>query len=211
MYRLLFLVLLIPVGICRADSEIIKFNVFLDDREVGQHNFTLIEDGSGLHVTSVVSMDFKVLLVKKIKYRHLAKEIWRDGCLQSVESSTQRNNKHFTISAKITAGNFVVTKAGVDVSLNGCIKSFAYWRPEWLENEFLLNVETGQYTPITLGSQQDSSTGIMHKTLGLPKSEIHLQYSGSGVWQSLESDVKVVGKLRYKRVYEVEGESNASL
>ena len=211
MYRLLFLVLLIAVGICRADSEIIKFNVFLDDREVGQHNFTLIEDGSGLHVTSVVSMDFKVLLVKKIKYRHLAKEIWSDGCLQSVESSTQRNNKSTTISAKIIGGKFVVTRAGVDVSLSNCIKSFAYWRPEWLENEFLLNVETGQYTPITLGSQQDSSTGIMHKTLGLPKSEIRLQYSGSGVWQSLESDVKVVGKLRYKRVYEVEGESNASL
>ena len=206
MYRLLFLLLLIPTGICRADSEIIRFKVFLNDQEVGRHSFTLTEDGSNLRVTSQASMDFKVLLVKKIKYRHLAKEVYKDGCLQSVKSSTQRNNKSTTISAKIIGGKFVVTKAGVDVSLSNCIKSFAYWRPEWLDNEFLFNVETGQYTPITFESQQDSSTGMTHKTLGLPKTDIRLQYSESGAWQSLESDVKVAGKLRYERVDESEGE-----
>ena len=47
---------------------------------------------------------------------------------------------------------------------------------------------------------------MTHKTLGLPKTDIRLQYSESGAWQSLESDVKVAGKLRYKRVDESEGE-----
>jgi len=99
-----------------------------------------------------------------------------------------------------------VTNSGVEESLKECTKSFAYWRPEWLEDESLLNVETGKYTPVTLESEFDPNTLMTRKTLGLPKTEIRLKYDKSSEWQSLESDLKIVGTLRYQRVYDTSGE-----
>ena len=206
MYRLMFLVFLLPMELCIAEPEAIRFKIFLDNNEVGQHHFTMREHGGDLEVTSEASMDFNVLLIKKYKYRHSAKEIWKDGCLKSVESTTQRNNKNIEISGKLLAGRFVVTNSGVEESLKECTKSFAYWRPEWLEDESLLNVETGKYTPVTLESEFDPNTLMTRKTLGLPKTEIRLKYDKSSEWQSLESDLKIVGTLRYQRVYDTSGE-----
>ena len=202
MYRLMFLVLLLSTKFCSAESEFIRFKVFLDDQEVGQHHFTLREHEGDLHVTSEASMDFNVLLIKKIKYRHFAKEIWGNGCLKNLESATQRNNKNTEISGKLLKGSFVVTNSGVEESLKECTKSFAYWRPEWLEDENLLNVETGKYTPVTVDTKFDPKTLMTRKKLGLPKAEIRLQYDESGAWLSLESDIKIAGTLRYNRVYD---------
>ncbi|MFT4652231.1 MAG: hypothetical protein ACI8YN_000940 [Porticoccaceae bacterium] len=210
MYRLVLLVLLLPIEFCLAEAESIRFKVFLGKQEIGQHHFTLKQDGGDLHVTSEASMDFNVLLIKKIKYRHFAKEIWKDGCLKSVESTTQRNNKNIKISGKLLAGNFVVTNSGAEEHLKECTKSFAYWRPEWLEDKNLLNVETGKYTPVTLEKKFDPITLMTRRELRLPNTEIRLQYDKSGAWQSLESDLKIAGTLRYQRVYDTSGELNAN-
>jgi hypothetical protein len=34
--------------------------------------------------------------------------------------------------------------------------------------------------------------------LGLPKTEIFLEYDEDGVWQTLESELKIAGKLKYQ-------------
>lgn len=182
------------------NTEVFRFKVLLDDREVGQHIFSVEDNGEQVAVTSEASMDFTVLLVKKVEYRHQASEIWQNGCLLEFKSSTQRNNKSVHMSGKTVDGTFVINYEEGETSLGTCIKSFPYWRPKWLESEFLLNVETGKYTPVSLQSKTDPLTQTTYKTIGLPKTEIRLEYDKGGDWQRLESDLKIVGTLRYQRI-----------
>lgn len=198
----LFLALMVndSTGSVEANTEVFNFKVLLDDREVGRHTFVVEDSGKQVAVTSEASMEFTVLLVKRVEYRHQASEIWQNGCLLEFKSSTQRNNKSVDMSGKMIDGTFVINHEEGETSLGTCIKSFSYWRPKWLESEFLLNVETGNYTPVSLQSKTDPLTQSTFKTIGLPKTEIRLEYNKAGDWQRLESDLKIVGTLRYQRI-----------
>ena len=198
----LFLALMVndSTGSVEGNIEVFNFKVLLDDREVGRHTFVVEDSGNQVAVTSEASMDFTVLLVKKVEYRHQASEIWQNGCLLEFKSSTQRNNKSVHMSGKLVDDTFVINHEQGETSLGTCIKSFPYWRPKWLEGEFLLNVETGKYAPVSLQSKTDSLTQSTYKTISLPKTEIRLEYDKAGDWQQLESDLKIVGTLRYQRI-----------
>ena len=198
----LFLALMVndSTGSVEGNIEVFNFKVLLDDREVGRHIFVVEDSGNQVAVTSEASMDFTVLLVKKVEYRHQASEIWQNGCLLEFKSSTQRNNKSVHMSGKMVDDTFVINHEQGETSLGTCIKSFPYWRPKWLEGEFLLNVETGKYAPVSLQSKTDSLTQSTYKTISLPKTEIRLEYDKAGDWQQLESDLKIVGTLRYQRI-----------
>ena len=173
MHRVIFLFFFFLVGFAEADSrepvykpeaQVLNFKVFLDDREVGWHTFTLTETDGDLLVTSNAKMDFRVLLFKKIRYRHEAREVWRDGCLQSIESATERNGEKTAISGSLSRGQFVVNQRDGETQLGDCVKSFAYWRPEWFQDNFLLNIETGDYTEVELSYSPsvDDSKGYRH-------------------------------------------------
>jgi hypothetical protein len=108
-------------------------------------------------------------------------------------------------------GNFYVNRNEEEVLVSDCVRTFAYWRPAWLDDEFLLNVETGKYTPVSLEVTEDQLTNMTKRVVGLPKTEIHLAYDKSGNWQTLESDLKIAGTLRYQRINESVGETDAKL
>ena len=190
-------------------TEVFNFKVSLDNREVGWHKFVVETKGNQLTVSSKAKMDFTVLMVKKVAYRHEATENWLGDCLQAFESKTKRNTKIFLTSGSVKDGDFYVNRNGEEVLVSKCVKTFAYWRPAWLDDEFLLNVETGKYTPISLEVTEDQLTNMTKRVVGLPKTEIHLAYDKSGNWQTLESELKIAGTLRYQRINESVGETDA--
>ncbi|RZO19286.1 MAG: hypothetical protein EVB03_08390 [SAR92 clade bacterium] len=192
-------------------TEVFNFKVSLDNREVGWHRFVVETKGNQLTVSSKAKMDFTVLMVKKVAYRHEATENWLGDCLQAFESKTKRNTKIFLTSGSVKDGDFYVNRNGEEVLVSKCVKTFAYWRPAWLDDEFLLNVETGKYTPISLEVTEDQLTNMTKRVVGLPKTEIHLAYDKSGNWQTLESELKIAGTLRYQRINESVGETDAKL
>jgi len=188
------------------DVETFSFRVLLNDVDVGRHTFQLSNQGEYLNVRSTMRMDFTVLLVKKVTYRHEANEVWREGCLHRFTSTTKRDKKVISMSGALENDKFVVNDGTSDIELGKCVKSFAYWNPNWLDAKFLLNVENGKYTPVNQSNQKDPVSGFIMKTLGLPKTEIYLEYDESGMWQSLESELKIAGALKYQRTKEPIGE-----
>lgn len=188
------------------DVETFSFRVLLNDVDVGRHTFQLSNQGEYLNVRSTMRMDFTVLLVKKVTYRHEANEVWREGCLHRFTSKTKRDKKIISMSGVLEDNKFIVNDGTSDIELGKCVKSFAYWNPKWLDAKFLLNVENGKYTPVNQSNQKDPVSGFIMKTLGLPKTEIYLKYDESGMWQSLESELKIAGALKYQRTKEPIGE-----
>ena len=175
------------------------FNVSLNGRDVGSHSFVVNGKGDNRTVSSSLRLDFRVLLIKKVSYQHQASEVWQDGCLTEVSSETQRNGKAHSVQANaVDDGLSVTNNAGVEV-IEGCVRGFAYWHPQWLQAVRLLNVETGDYVPVTLSQTVSPDDNITHLTIKTAKADIHLEYDAVGDWLSLQTKLPLVGELRYQR------------
>lgn len=200
--RILLLVLLCCSPFIWADSNSEQnwnFKVLVNDREVGSHEFSVITDAEGLSVSSTMALDFKILLIKRITYQHQATERWEGGCLTQASSQTKRQSKKTSLQASTLGSTLVVKNEKDDQVLEGCVRSFTYWDPELLRGERLLNVETGEYIPVTISSRISALDNITHMTIAGPKINIQLQYDGAGDWLSLQTTLKTGAELKYQR------------
>jgi len=200
--RLILLILLCGTPALYANAEVERrwdFTVSLNGREVGSHNFVVREEGGRRSVSSSMRLDFRLLLVKRVSYQHQANEVWQDGCLVEVSSQTERNGKTFAVESRaVGSGLAVISNDGVEV-YSGCVRSFAYWEPEWLQGQNLLNVETGKNVPVSISQSVSSEVNMNHITIAAPKGDIYLQYDAQGDWLSLQTKLPIVGELRYQR------------
>ena len=201
---LLVVWLLFTAGQAAAiETEITReldFKVFIDNREVGRHQFKLLEQAESVQVSSTMSLDFKILRIKRIKYRHQANELWQAGCLVALQSDTQKQGKIFAVDASTDPSGLVVQRPSETETITGCVRGFSYWNPQWLEGDYLLNAESGINVPVEISSRISQQDKIQHIKIGLPKTVIHLQYDAAGEWLSLETELLIGGTLRYQRV-----------
>jgi len=178
----------------------LDFKVFLNDREVGIHSFHLQQQGEQLLVSSTMRLDFTILMVKKIKYRHQANEVWQGGCLVSLTSQTEKQGKNIIVNAATDGSGLVVEHSEGSETIAGCARGFAYWNPTLLEADFLLNAESGQYLPVEISSRISTQNNITHMLIAGPEADVRLQYDAAGNWLSLESKLQIGGLLRYQRI-----------
>jgi hypothetical protein len=178
--------LMLPLPVL-ATARSWTFRVFLDNREVGEHRYTLSSFGNQLMVRSLARYDVRVLLVNVFRYRHSATEIWQGDCLRSLQSDTETNGQQQQVRAEYTE----------------CIMSFAYWKPEILRAHQLLNSQTGVLTPVNiamLGSESISVRGqtsaATHYRMTGPQLAIDLWYVDNE-WVALESATDNGHRLRY--------------
>ena len=184
-----------------AITRELNFKVLLNDREVGRHQFKLREQAESIEVSSTVSMDFKILRIKRIKYRHQANETWQSGCLVALQSKTERQGKTLAVDASTDPSGLVVQRPSETETLTGCVRGFSYWNPHWLEGDYLLNAGTGINVPVEISSRISEQDNTQHIKIVLPKTVIDLQYDAAGEWLSLQTKLLIGGTLRYQRVF----------
>lgn len=174
-----------------------NFEVFLNDKKVGWHHFVLDAVDGEMQMSSTASFDFKVFLFYPVKYRHRAVERWRDGCLVSIESHTEKRGKTMAFVGQQTAEGFRVSVGGEYQLLPSCVRTFTYWNPDWLDSDALLNGENGDYWSVAIDRKKTPSGEKL--TLTTPAGDILLRYDQRGDWQYLESKITAVGMLSYRR------------
>ncbi|MEP7314461.1 MAG: DUF6134 family protein [Pseudomonadota bacterium] len=166
------------------------FVVYLDDRRVGTHRFEILAtDGKPAVVNSVARFDVKILGIRAYRYRHRAHEQWRDGCLTSLTATTDDNG----------------ARSAVDEQLSGCVMTYAYWRPDFLRQEQLLNPQTGKYDAIKAQSLGRETIRVGKVDLAADRyrvqttgRSIDVWYSPQGEWLQLDATVAGGKTLRYR-------------
>ena len=180
-------------------EKIINFQVFLNDRKVGSHEFRIVKKNRQIEVDSSLNIEFKAMGFFKVKYTHKANEIWKDGCLQSLVSETQKRGKKINVEAQQSDLGMVVKGSKSTQTLNGCVRTFAYWNPQFLYEDYLLNAENGEYVPVAVTSSALVNNAGSKVSIDGAKVDIQLEYDTSGKWLSLQSELKMGGILRYVR------------
>jgi hypothetical protein len=153
------------------------FAVYLDDKRIGEHRFTLVERGVERELVSEARFRVSVLGIPAYRYTHQATERWRGDCLQSLASRTDDDGTPYAVDWR---------------SSSGCTMSFAYWNPRILGERALLNAQTGELEPVRVESLGEGRWRLAGRKL-----VIELRYEGER-WVALETAAGGGKRLRYR-------------
>ena len=171
-----------------------QFKVYLDGDEIGFHNFSMIHKEQHHEIYSSARFDVKFLFINAYSYEHDNVEYWRGQCLKSINAITNDNGERYNVSGKIDNNEFVVNTLNKQSAYLPCVKTFAYWDPEFLTETTLLNSQTGEM--IEVKSQFIANETMTHRgketdarryRLRGENLQIDLWYSDDDHWLALES------------------------
>ena len=191
-------------GTAIAD-EAWQFRVLLDGSEIGSHSFELEDDGDRKRLVSEARFDIKFLFFTAYRYRHRNTEEWSGDCLVDIDARTVRNGDTLVVEGRRSGDAFVVERQGETVELPGCIMSFAYWNPDFLDEGRLLNPQTGEFLDVTVEELPAETLTVrgepreaMRYRVVAKDMELELWYSQDRRWLALESTVKGGRVIRYE-------------
>lgn len=152
-YLLMLLLLAGPGQAATADTREYRFRVLLDDDPIGTHSFRVKSD-AGRDVVEI-NADFavKFIGITVYSYDHDNREMWRDGCLERIESSTDDNGDKFAVDGMDQGASFQLSTQDGERQLDAdCVMSFAYWNRDYLAQSRLLNSQDGEYLEVDVES-----------------------------------------------------------
>lgn len=193
----ILLTLITAFNAATASSETGKnwqFKVFLNDDEIGFHHFSMINKGENKEIYSKARFNVKFFFINAYSYQHDNVEHWHRQCLKSISAITNDNGEQHKVSGKIDNDAFIVNTRYKRSSYLPCVKTFAYWDPEFLKESTLLNSQTGEM--INVKSEFIGNETLTHKgqavdarryRLSAENLQIDLWYSDEDHWLALES------------------------
>lgn len=185
-----------------------QFDVLLDDKPIGTHEFVLRSTTDGQQVLIDASFDVRILRIPVYSYRHQNTELWSDGCLTRLDSRTDDNGERLSVTARRKDGAVVVeSDSGSRTVADRCVMSFAYWNPQFVRQKALLNAQTGEMVPVEIRPVDATPTfdGIDPQALDAylvtsTDDSIHIEIAytrNDGRWIYLESRLDNGRTLRY--------------
>ena len=182
-----------------------NFAVFLDDKPIGEHRFSIAGTEEARDVVSEASFTVKLLGLTVYRYRHRAVEKWQGDCLSELSATTDDGGKASRVRTEAEAeGLAVVTDAGRQ-ALKGCVMSFAYWNPAIQRQSRLLNAQTGRSETVQVGRAGGGPIEVRGRQIMAtrwriegPAQPIDVWYSAQGEWVGLDSTVDGGRRLAYR-------------
>ncbi len=183
-----------------------EFDVYVDDKQIGNHVFELVENGEHQQSVNTAEFRYRVLLIPAWRYSHTNTEQWNDdGCLESFSASTRVNGRQSNVSGARTDAGFVVESGDDTAELPRCIMSFAYWDPRFLEQTKLIDPQTGKYLPITVERLPPEAVEVRGAEIAAQPYRVRAEqldlkvwYSEVNEWLALESVAKGGRVIRYE-------------
>lgn len=188
-------------------TETLRFEVLLNDRPIGEHSFRIAEQDGQTRVSSRANFEVDFLFLTAYRYRHQSQEVFRDGCLTEIDASTNDNGKRYEVAGSTTGDGFRVQHGDGETTANGCVKTFAYWDRAFLQQDRLLNSQTGELEPVAVREAGRDAVEVNGRevpatryALSTDELTIDLWYNDDLGWVGLSSDTGNGRRLSYRRL-----------
>lgn len=193
---------LLPGAGCASEWN---FSVFLDDKPIGEHRFSVTGPAEARKVLSEAGFAVKLLGLTVYRYRHVASEQWRGDCLAALQAETDDDGKTGKVVARPAGDALEVDGPSGTLSLPGCAMSFAYWHPAMRTQTQLLNAQTGRYEAVRVRRMDSGTVEVRGQPqpaerwrIEGPEQPVDVWYAPSGAWIGLDSTVAGGRLLRYR-------------
>jgi hypothetical protein len=182
-----------------------QFKVFYGDTEIGEHHFKRVKDNGRQKVEINADFNVDIFFINVYSYKHNNIEIWKDSCLNSIESSTIDDGEKYLVAGVNEDGVFKIKSNLGYEEVDGCVKTFAYWDKGFLDSESLLNSQTGEIVDVDISFVADEKLLVRNKEISTKRYavktdefNIDLWYSEKNEWVALHSTTQDGTKLRYQ-------------
>ena len=165
-----------------------QFRVYLDNKEIGRHDFTLSRSDGGLLLETQANFDVKFLFITAYTYRHRNVETWDANGLASIQSYTDANGEIYELSGQREGDAFILrTRRGQEV-LPEQLMTFAYWNPEILGQQQLLNSQTGEYERVDVVDRGVDSVEYRGQAIQARRYDLVLETVPVSVWYAVQDN-----------------------
>lgn len=150
------------------EDRVTAFTVLRDGDEIGTHVLTFESDTSGLKVSVATDIEVTLPLIPIPVYRftHRGEELWREGRLVKLDSTTDDDGTDHRLSVAATADSLhVVSDKGAHASPSDIIPA-SLWNPELRRQIVLLNTLDGTEMEVSiqsLGEEMISARGVTQR------------------------------------------------
>jgi hypothetical protein len=197
----------IPLQVSATTSDEWRFQVFLDEKPIGYHHFRLDTVGDTRELRGEARFSVKLLGFTVYDYSHQNTELWLQDCLHQIEASTDDNGRELFVRGNSNGEQLLLEDNSGNRGVSGCVMTFAYWNPEILDQQQLLNAQTGEYVDVSvqpLGEKtlqlQGREVPALHYRLSTDEDDIDLWYSSDRDWLALSTTTRGGRQLYYRRV-----------
>ena len=181
------------------------FDVYLNEKRVGKHFFEVTQIDGMKRVESEANFKYKILFIPAYRYEHTNTERWADNCLVRFEARTNANGKRMQARGEKNGAGFKVAGKDGLVELPECVMTFAYWNPKFLEQEKLLNPQSGEYLDVVVEQLEPAMLEVRGESVAAnryrvtaEKMNLTVWYSNDNQWLALESVAKGGNIIRYE-------------
>jgi len=128
----------------------LSFDVLRNGDEVGFHRVSFRPAGDSLIVESEFSVEVKVLFFTAYRYRYTSTDVWRHGCLVSLEAKVEDNGTRSFVRANAENNRLtIVGPSGVETADAGIFPT-NHWHAGVLGAERVLNTITGKVADVRI-------------------------------------------------------------
>ena len=92
----------------QAASETLEYTVLRDGKPIGTHAYTIDTNGADTHVQVSTNIQVKVLFITAYKFKHASEEVWSNGQLVSLKSTTDDDGTDKALTTKAEDGKITL-------------------------------------------------------------------------------------------------------
>ena len=133
----------LPLRAAEAPANL-SFRALRNGTPIGVHTVRFRQDGERLVVTTRIDIVVKVLLFTAFYLKHEAEEVWQNGRLLAVKSTTDDNGTKLQVSGAAVAGGFrIIGEEGPFLAPGQLLTSNMLWDTRMLSADRLIDVQHG--------------------------------------------------------------------
>lgn len=186
----------LPLAAAIPASQQLAFEVVRGESSIGRHEVSFRREGEELHVEVAIDLEVKLAFVTVFTYQHRNHEVWRDGRLISIETTTNDDGKQYQLTGRATDQGFQVEGSAGSYLAPADIIPTSYWNPATLEQSQLLDTQRGRLLEVMIvpqGEEQILADGERFSATRYRMSgdlRLDLWYGPDGQWSRIAFDAK---------------------
>jgi hypothetical protein len=158
------------------------FDIIRKGERIGFHAVKVADtDDGGVRVDTRIEMQVKFGPIPVFRYEHVATEFWRDGRLQSIDSTTDNNGKPERLRVRRDGDSLIIDGTRYQGEGPGDAAPSSYWNKAIVRTKTLLDTQNGRLIDVEtenlgLTSAPGGSRAEQHRLSGTV--DLNLWYDG---------------------------------
>lgn len=120
------------------------FEAFRDGDPIGYHRVAFARQGDRLMVEIEISLTVTFAFIPVYRYRHRNREVWVDGRLRALDSSTDDDGTSYRVTARAEGDRLRVDGADGRLLLPGDLLPTSYWQEAMVTRDVWLDTQHGR-------------------------------------------------------------------